>query len=210
VNFVCAILVVETPAFTHLTNKLVPLFLVCVLLFLAFVFPNHHISFSSVLINLPHHLLSSHPLSPPGRYADTKTSIINHPTTNMARLSDLPPEIQLKIYQLLLINPIRERLRITLTLDPLHGSRTTWDRASCVQTADPPHDAEHSAHSCHVEAVSSTLHHFDFTDLVSLIRANKLLYAEASQTIFNNADLTVSLSHLSPAGKTISASTLLN
>jgi hypothetical protein len=36
----------------------------------------------------------------------------------MARLSDVPPEVRLKTYRLLLVDPIREGQRITFTIDP--------------------------------------------------------------------------------------------
>lgn len=129
----------------------------------------------------------------------------------MTRLTDLPPEIRLNIYQLLLVDPIRDGLRITLTFDPLDNDKRTWSRARCAQT-EQPHNEGHAAGPCCVDVPPFSLHHLDFTDLWSLARASKTLYAEASKTIYNNADLTYAFGELPPLAKSLgstSASTPL-
>jgi hypothetical protein len=127
----------------------------------------------------------------------------------MARLSDLPPEVRLEIYRLLLIDPVRDGLRITFALDPSDSNKSTWDRARCDQ-AEAPHKEGHSAHPCHVDVLPSTLHHLDFTDLMSLARTNKTFYVEASQTIYNSTDLTLSFPQLPPAARAVPAFTPLS
>jgi hypothetical protein len=127
----------------------------------------------------------------------------------MPGLLDLPPEIRTEIYRLLLVDPIREGRRITLTLDSLDNNKQIWGRASCTE-ADLAHEKGHSAHACSVEVLSSTLHHLDFTDLMSLARVNQTLYAEASQTIYNRADLTLSFQQLPCAARSTPAFTLLS
>jgi hypothetical protein len=126
--------------------------------------------------------------------------------TTMARSSDLPPEVRLKIYPLLLVDPVREGLRITLTLDSNNIRR---GRSRCVEL-DVPHEQGHSAHPCRLPALTSNLHHLDFTDLMSLAMTNKRLYTEASQTIYNNADLTISLGQSSTTVGFDPAFTLFN
>ncbi|CAD0085391.1 unnamed protein product [Aureobasidium mustum] len=106
----------------------------------------------------------------------------------MARLTDLPPEVRLKIYELLLVDPTRDGLRITMTFDPYRDPKPVWSRARCAQ-AETPHKAGHYPHPCRVEVPFFTLHHLDFTDLWALARVNRKFYAETSQTIYNNADL---------------------
>lgn len=108
----------------------------------------------------------------------------------MARLCDLPPEIRLKIYQLLLVDPIRQGLRVTFTFEPPFSDRLLYSRTHCDRP-DLPHEADHSYHSCRVDAAFPTIHHFDFLDLTSLAMANRTLYVEASQIIYNNADLSL-------------------
>lgn len=102
----------------------------------------------------------------------------------MARLSDLPPEVRLKIYDLLLVDPIQQGLRITFAPDLLDGNKIKPGRARCVEI-----DKGHSTHACRVHAF---LHHLDFSDLKSLAATNRTIYEEASQTIYNNAGLTLS------------------
>ncbi|KAH0156967.1 hypothetical protein KCU67_g8099, partial [Aureobasidium melanogenum] len=109
----------------------------------------------------------------------------------MARLTDLPPEVRLKIYDLLLVDPISDGLRITMTFDPLDNNKMAWGRASCAQT-EQPHKECHSADPCCVDVPPCTLHHLDFTDLWSLARTNRIFYVEATPTIYNNADLVYS------------------
>ncbi|KAH0346496.1 hypothetical protein KCU81_g3908, partial [Aureobasidium melanogenum] len=120
----------------------------------------------------------------------------------MARLTDLPPEIKLHIYQLLLVDPIRDRLRIALTFDPLDNKKKTWSRARCTQT-EQPHNEGHSTAPCCVDVQPFTLHHLDFTDLWSLARASKMLYVEATKTIYNNADLVYSSGEILPVAKSL-------
>jgi hypothetical protein len=127
----------------------------------------------------------------------------------MAGLLDLPPEVRTEICRLLLVDPIREGQRITLTLDSLDNNKQRWGRASCTE-ADLPHEQGYSAHACSVEVLTSTLHHLDFTDLMSLARVNRTLYAEASQTIYNRADLTLSFQQLPSATRSTPAFTLLS
>ncbi|KAG9669599.1 hypothetical protein KCU99_g6749, partial [Aureobasidium melanogenum] len=109
----------------------------------------------------------------------------------MARLTELPPEVRLKIYDLLLVDPIRDGLRITMTFDPLDNNKMAWGRASCAQT-EQPHKEGHSAEPCCVDVPPCTLHHLDFTDLWSLARTSRILYVEATPTIYSNADLVYS------------------
>ena len=109
----------------------------------------------------------------------------------MARLSDLTPEVRLKIYRLLLVDPIQQGLRIAFLIEPTISDRILCHREHCIQD-DLPHEADHSAHSCRIDAMSPTIHHFDFTDLMSLAMVNRTLYIEASQTIYNNFDLSLS------------------
>ncbi|KAG9948834.1 hypothetical protein KCU85_g4715, partial [Aureobasidium melanogenum] len=118
----------------------------------------------------------------------------------MAHLTDLPPEVRLKIYNLLLDDPIRDGLRITMTFDPLDDNKITWGRARCAQT-EKPHKQGHSADPCCVDVPPFTLHHLDFTDLWSLARISKQFYLEATPTIYNNADLTYSVGELPSAAK---------
>jgi len=105
----------------------------------------------------------------------------------MARLSDLPPEVRLKIYDLLLVDPIREGLRIKFALDLRKGSTIKRSRSRYMKSEGLSIILDHS---------DAFLHHLDSTDLMSLATTNKTLYTEASQTIYNNADLTLS-NHLS-------------
>ncbi|CAD0106651.1 unnamed protein product [Aureobasidium uvarum] len=123
----------------------------------------------------------------------------------MALITDLPPEVRLKIYEFLLVDPIRDGLRITLTFDPLDSTKKTWARARCVQS-DQPHKEGHSAHPCQIDVSPFTLHHLNFTDLLSLASANKTLYLEVSQTMYNNSDLTYSFGQLPPAAKVLKSS----
>lgn len=123
----------------------------------------------------------------------------------MVCLADLPPEIRLNIYQLLLVDPIRDGLRITLTLDSLNNYKMTWGRARCTQT-EQPHKEGHSAGPCCVDVPPLTIHHLDFTDLWSLARASRMLYAEASKIIYNNADLTYAFGELPPLAKSLRSS----
>ncbi|KAG9858936.1 hypothetical protein KCU98_g332, partial [Aureobasidium melanogenum] len=118
----------------------------------------------------------------------------------MARLTDLPPEARLKIYKLLLVDPIRDELRVTMTFDPFDNNKITWGRARCAQT-EQPHKEGHSADPCCVDVPPFTVHHLDFTDLWSLARASKKFYLEASETIYNNADLTYASGRLVPVTK---------
>ncbi|KAG9526722.1 hypothetical protein KCV07_g319, partial [Aureobasidium melanogenum] len=127
----------------------------------------------------------------------------------MARLTDLPPEIKLHIYQLLLVDPIRDGLRLALTFDPLDNKKKTWSRARCAQT-EQPHNAGHSAGSCCVDVPPFTLHHLDFTDLWSLARTNKMFYLEASTTIYNNADLAYSSGKLPPDAESLKSTAAFN
>ncbi|KAG9568028.1 hypothetical protein KCU71_g3332, partial [Aureobasidium melanogenum] len=119
----------------------------------------------------------------------------------MARLTDLPPEVRLKIYKLLLVDPIRDGLRITMTSDPL-DNKMTWGRARCAQT-EQPHKEGHSAEPCCVDVPPFTVHHLDFTNLWSLARARKKFYVKTSETIYNNADLTYSSGKLLPVTKSL-------
>jgi hypothetical protein len=121
----------------------------------------------------------------------------------MACLSDLSPEIRLKIYQLLLIDPIRKGLRITYEPD-LHGG----NKLRQVRPRGYQSDEAHSP--CRLYCRGSTLHHLDFTDLMSLAMTNRKLYAEASQTIYNNADLTLTFDLWSPTATPTFASTLFS
>ncbi|KAH0044786.1 SGT1-domain-containing protein, partial [Aureobasidium melanogenum] len=121
-------------------------------------------------------------------------SLSNTPSRAMARLIDLPPEVRLKIYRLLLADPIRDGLRVILTFDLL-DNKTTWGRTRCAQT-EQPHREGHSAEPCCVDVSPSILHHLDFTDLWSLARASKMVYVEATQITYNNADLVYSLGDL--------------
>jgi hypothetical protein len=111
----------------------------------------------------------------------------------MARFSDLPPELRLEIYRLLLVNPIREGLRIVFFLDPSDSNQIRRSQSRCVR-ATMPHE--------------EGLYHLDFTDLMSFAMTNKTLYAEASQIICNNTGLTVSLSVLPRAARPVPALTL--
>ncbi|KAH0282442.1 hypothetical protein M436DRAFT_67179 [Aureobasidium namibiae CBS 147.97] len=127
----------------------------------------------------------------------------------MARLPDLPPEVPLNIYRLLLVDPIQEGLRVTFTIELSHSDRMICRRTRCTQT-DLPHQAGHSAHPCHLDALLATIHHFDFTDLMSLARANRTLYIEASQTVYNNVDLTLEFYRSPSPARPTSASELLH
>lgn len=120
----------------------------------------------------------------------------------MARMTDLPPEVRLKIYELLLVDSIRDGLRITMTFDPFDDDKITCGRARCAQT-EQPHKKGHCADPCCVDVPPYTLHHLDFTDLWSLSRANKKFYVEASETIYNNADLTYLCGALLPVTKAL-------
>lgn len=118
----------------------------------------------------------------------------------MARLTELPPEIRLFIYKLLLVDPVRDGLRIALTFDPLDNDKKAWSRTRCAQVEQPRNEC-HSTDPCCVYIPLSTLHHLAFTDLWSLAKASKMLYAEASKTIYNNADLTYVPGGLPPLAK---------
>lgn len=122
----------------------------------------------------------------------------------MVRLTDLPPEVRLKIYKLLLVDPIRDGLRITMTFNPILDNKIIWDRARCAQT-EQPHKEGHSADPCCLDVPPFTVHHLDFTDLWSLARASKKLYVEASETIYNNADLTYTSGKLLPVAKSLNS-----
>jgi len=100
----------------------------------------------------------------------------------MARLSDLPPEVRLKIYDLLLVDPNREGPRIRFTLDSRKGKTIKQSRSLCKNV---------KGHSTVLDRYKAFLHHLDFSDLLSLATTNKTFYTEASQTIYNNADLTL-------------------
>lgn len=115
----------------------------------------------------------------------------------MARLLDLAPEVRTNIYKCLLVKPVQEGLRISFNLDPLDSRKTTRCRSRCIEACEP-HEDGHSAHPCRLDASRATLHHLDFTDSMSLARTNRTLYAEASRTIYNNADLTLSFHYLPP------------
>lgn len=103
---------------------------------------------------------------------------------------DLPPELRSIIYQLL--DPVEQGQRITFELNPLDSNVVISNRARCIQEV-LPHEKRHSAHNCRVDTSSTTLHHFDFTDLMSLARTHKILYEEASSRIYPNFGLTLSL-----------------
>lgn len=127
----------------------------------------------------------------------------------MVGLLDLPPELRLIIYRLLLVDPVEQGQRITFALNPLNSSRTISDRAHCIRK-DASDQTRHSAHICRVDAPTSTLHHFDFTDSMSLARTNKTLYAEDSPVIYSAIDLTLSLHRPLPGATSVSGITLLD
>ena len=114
----------------------------------------------------------------------------------MARLLDLPPEVRLEIYSLLLLNPIQQGQRSVFGLHLVGSNQIISGRGLCAY-ADPSHEA-HSARPCCADISSTTLHHLNFTDLMSLAGTNRMLYAEASKTIYNHADLTMSYIPLPP------------
>jgi hypothetical protein len=110
----------------------------------------------------------------------------------MARLFDLPPEVRLEIYRLLLVDPIREELSIAFFFDKHDGYKIIRESSRCMQVT-MPHEEAHIPRIYRIPHYSTSLHHLDFTDLMSLAMTNKTLYAEASQTIYDNANLTLYL-----------------
>ncbi|KAI5272336.1 hypothetical protein E4T47_04497 [Aureobasidium subglaciale] len=115
-------------------------------------------------------------------------------TTNKACFTDLPTESRLIVYGFLLVDPMRDGNRIAFT-------KVTWSRSRCTQ-AEHPDNEINSAEHCHIDVPSFTYHHRDFTDLTSLSQVNKKIYAEASETIYNNADLVYAFGWLPFVGNT--------
>ncbi|CAD0082245.1 unnamed protein product [Aureobasidium vineae] len=100
----------------------------------------------------------------------------------MANFLDLPPEIRAKIYNALLVDPINDRDKIMFTLDK--DGQQNWDR---VTELLPPDDE--STTEALPKPVKSSVKHLDYSDLWSLARASRLVYAEATPIVYANARL---------------------
>jgi hypothetical protein len=106
-------------------------------------------------------------------------SSIPPPTDPVASFLDLPPEIRQSIYDLLLIDPIRDNNRLVCTSDRL--DRLSWSRMTGLL---PIRQIERSG-----RVVSPSVSHIDYSDLWSLASTNKLLFVEASPTMCMHAQL---------------------
>jgi hypothetical protein len=100
----------------------------------------------------------------------------------MAQFLDLPPEIRLSIYNALLVDPIREGSRLVCTMDA--SGESNWSRTTGHLLT------EHKrVHNRPLTPIKSSVSHIDYSDLWSLASANKLLYLEATPTMYSHAQL---------------------
>ncbi|THY22629.1 hypothetical protein D6D01_06247 [Aureobasidium pullulans] len=100
----------------------------------------------------------------------------------MASFTDLPPEVRVYVYHCLIVDPIRDKLRVVLTLKKdgkIVYSRTTEPSApdEPVSTDIPPTPLE------------TSVSHVDYVDLLSLATTNKTLYQEATPIMYKHCDL---------------------
>jgi hypothetical protein len=100
----------------------------------------------------------------------------------MAHFLDLPPEIRLSIYNALLVDPIREGSRLVCTVNAL--GKSSWSRVVWHLSTNNMRPAQNSP-----KPIESSISHTDYSDLLSLARANKLLYLEATSTMYSHAQL---------------------
>jgi hypothetical protein len=99
----------------------------------------------------------------------------------MAHFLDLPPEIRLSIYNALLVDPIREGSRLVCTVDA--SGESSWSRTTGNLRTEQRVNYRHS------KPVKSSVSHIDYSDLWSLASVNKLLYLEATPTMYMHAKL---------------------
>jgi len=102
----------------------------------------------------------------------------------MARFLDLPPEIRQLIYDELLVDPVNNESRLVCAWDA--SGNTTWSRgAEPLDTYVEPTVDNLPA------LIESSISHIDYNDLWSLATANKLLYLEATPTMYMHAQLEI-------------------
>jgi hypothetical protein len=97
----------------------------------------------------------------------------------MASFLDLPPEIRQSIYDLLLVDPIKDNNRLVYTVDKLGKPR--WSRTTGLVLTRQIEG--------HFWIVAPSVSHIDYSDLWSLASTNKLLYVEVSPTMCMHAQL---------------------
>jgi hypothetical protein len=107
------------------------------------------------------------------------TATTVHP---MAHFLDLPPEIRLFIYNALLVDPIRKGSRLVCTVDA--SGESSWSRVVWHMSTDNMRPAQDPP-----KLIESSISHTDYSDLLSLARTNKLLYLEATPTMYSHAQL---------------------
>jgi hypothetical protein len=107
------------------------------------------------------------------------TATTVHP---MAHFLDLPPEIRLFIYNALLVDPIRKGSRLVCTVDA--SGESSWSRVVWHMSTDNMRPAQDPP-----KLIESSISHTDYSDLLSLTRTNKLLYLEATPTMYSHAQL---------------------
>jgi hypothetical protein len=99
----------------------------------------------------------------------------------MAHFLDLPPEIRQSIYDALLVDPIRERSRLVCTVDA--SGESSWSRTTAHMRT------EQRVYYRRSEPVKPSVSHIDYSDLWSLASVNKMLYLEATPTMYMDAQL---------------------
>jgi hypothetical protein len=100
----------------------------------------------------------------------------------MAQFLDLPPEIRLFIYNALLVDPIREGSRLVCTVDA--SGESSWSRTTGHLLTENKRTTDRR-----LKPIKSSVSHIDYSDLWSLASVNKVLYLEATPTMYSHAQL---------------------
>lgn len=100
----------------------------------------------------------------------------------MATFLDLPPEIRRLIYDELLVDPIKSNARLMCTSDAL--GKSNWSR---IVEPMPTNNKLTTRQAS--TPVKSSVSFIDYSNLWSLISTTKLLYVEATPTMYMHAQL---------------------
>jgi len=113
---------------------------------------------------------------------------------------DLPPEIRVVVYHFLIVDAVRDKDRIELTLG--ENGKSSWNH---IAERLPPDDDDRTT-DIPPPPLESSVSHINYSNLLSLATSNKTLYREATPIIYGNADL----EYTSGVSPTESGSTLLH